>query len=529
MFYIEWVSYENFLGTESEKQHFFNSSGITGIFGPCGSGKSETIEAIIFAWYGVILKDDYTKADLVNVTAGKNCCVKSKANFNGDEIEISRYIKHETHKDNSYIKINGSDETEKIFKSNKDITTFISNLICPLDIFIKTCIFPQNSKDTFVYLKNSERFNFFTKVAGLEKYDLYKVATKKAMDEVEFSITKVESEIKALLEEKNNIISIKERAIKKYEENKEVIKSKIKDIENNISVIYETLKSNGNFESFDSVEKELKRSSDMVSNMKTLLETSKSQYDSNISRLNSKKENEIKKSENEILKIKNIILDETNKHIEEINKKLSSKVEEINAREKELFSKTTELVEKLTKENTTKIKELSRSLEDDLYVKKEKINERAISISHIKKSLEDEIENLENTHKRVVDATSKNPEIKCSVCKRPMDESCLSALDEEKKKKENLLKEQILGFSEVKKLKDENERNISMVKEKISNLERGLEESKKHQYSQMTGSIESLKKEKESIINSIENMKKSAQNQFESKYEDQIKQLNEKI
>ena len=144
-------------------------SGLIGIIGKNGAGKSTIFEAILFALYGE-LKSKGDKEVVRNSTASSKDAVIVELNFEFDTIEykVVREFRGKELKANAKLYKN----SELITTGAKEVTTSIVNLTkMSKDAFVHTLFASQKELTSLSNSKPEERKKMIRKLLGLEKID----------------------------------------------------------------------------------------------------------------------------------------------------------------------------------------------------------------------------------------------------------------------------------------------------------------------------------------------------------------------
>jgi len=234
----------------------FKNNTITLIVGPNGVGKSMTLDAIPYTFYGVTSRGAHGD-DVVNNQIGKNCKTWVKLNVDNDSYLITRYHKHSKFGNTVIVTRNGED----IRKGHRESLPFIQNLICSQKAFMNTLFFGQKVKDFFTDLTDSQRKEIFKQILNLGKYEnYYKMVdqklrdTKASQDQIQTqfsvkeqllqdckrSIQNLEEQRKKFMEERERKLEEISKAIESEKFSLEVLEKTIEELKGKVTDLSET-------------------------------------------------------------------------------------------------------------------------------------------------------------------------------------------------------------------------------------------------------------------------------------------------
>ena len=215
------MSLRNFLSIGNKTETFnFRENAITVFRGDIGSGKSTLIDAISILIFG----KSYSKkniSSIINWYNKRNCEMTLIFEINGTTYEIIRNFKPDSYALNKII----DGERVTIELSNKDDLTdkVVEILMIDRKIFDQTVFLSQKHYEPFMEMSLTNKRELIKRLFSLEKYDAMK-------DEVSADIKEKEKQTNVL----DGRYSALETQVKTMKENRE---TKIKEIENNISII----------------------------------------------------------------------------------------------------------------------------------------------------------------------------------------------------------------------------------------------------------------------------------------------------
>lgn len=232
---INKITLKNFYRYGSKEQELdLTGSGITGIIGLNGNGKSTVIvDSLLFGFFGKYRCDSID--DVVNRYISKDCKIGIEFTEGGKNYKVIRYRAHTTHKNNVYI-----------FEEDKDISghTAAETNAKILDIikmnhiaFTNSSVFSSELYSAFLANKVSERLVIFENILSLKEITAFYVECKSILkelnekkEELNLQISSISAEINALTTTKNNYSNNARTKLLQMKADKESLKNKI-DIE----------------------------------------------------------------------------------------------------------------------------------------------------------------------------------------------------------------------------------------------------------------------------------------------------------
>ncbi|MDX1957096.1 MAG: AAA family ATPase [Leptospiraceae bacterium] len=213
------LKFSGFASYQSETQIEFQTltrSGLFGIFGSVGSGKSSIIEAISFAIYGEIdkLGSSDKNYNSMNLKSNK-CFIELIAEIDGETYKFyAAYRRNQKsfHKVESTLR-----QIHKLIKDNWEVEIRSPEEILGLNYqnFKRAVILPQGKFQEFLTLTPKERSQMLMDLFHLERFDLTeKVKTK--IDQNEKELSYIEGELSGLVEvseesleaDKNSLVNL---------------------------------------------------------------------------------------------------------------------------------------------------------------------------------------------------------------------------------------------------------------------------------------------------------------------------------
>lgn len=441
MVYIKSLICEGFKSFKSKTKINF-SKGFTSIVGANGSGKSNILDAFVFALGELSgnklrvnnIKDLICNGGTNNGTPSKWARVdvifdntEKKIPINADEVKVSRKIDVEG---NGKYYINDKATTRRELQDIMDLAGLIpnsSNLILQGELF------------RIINMNNNERRGLIEEISGIASYNEKKEQAEKDLAVVEENISRVtllmnevSDQLDSLEKEKNDALKYQEYDIKQKNAEKTQIFLKIRDFENEISITKE--KRDLLKQDIDGIEKNVvEKRADL-----------------------SKLAEELDLVTNEIKKLQTSELKELTSKLNDFKTELAKKEAQKSNYEIELKRLKKELIESFKKKS-------------DFEKKKETISEMLKSKNSQKKSLKEQLESLKeelyHAEGQIKEFDSEYSELqqKLDVVKKELFE-------------ENNFHSEI--NSEVKVLQNKAEhqnKTINAIKKKINNINTEIE------------------------------------------------------
>jgi len=212
--------------------HTFTNNTITLMTGPNGIGKTMSLDAIPFTFYGITSKGARGD-DVINNVVGRNCHTWVNFTINEDQYKVNRYQKYTKLGNTVLLNKNGVD----IKKGHKEVLPEIERLICPSKSFMNTLMFGQKVKDFFTDLVDSDKKEIFRKILMLEIYIAYYKETDKRLKATKNELDNLSNQGKikhGILEDTlEQIVTLKALEKKFYKDQTETIAQLKKDLEDN--------------------------------------------------------------------------------------------------------------------------------------------------------------------------------------------------------------------------------------------------------------------------------------------------------
>ncbi len=243
-------------------------TGIFGIVGDTGSGKSTIIDAMILALYGEVPRyNKKTDRDFVNSYVDEafvSFTFQVIVNGKGETYKIERGFKKKDNKIDEkisrFIKINEDNEeiiTSKILEIRNNI---IELLGLKYEDFTRAVILPQGKFSEFLTLENVERRSMLERIFKLEKYG------DKLSKKIKENYNIVENQLKILDANLEANINVTDEAIKELKTKKIFIDTQLEQIHKNEIKLTKELETKKELLSIvEELEKELKTKNILIS------------------------------------------------------------------------------------------------------------------------------------------------------------------------------------------------------------------------------------------------------------------------
>lgn len=155
-------------------------TGLFGIFGPTGSGKSTVLDAITLALYGRVKRAEYGTQGIINTNMETAAVAFTFELVQGNErktYRVERSFRRKKGSENScepkvvrLIRITSAGETVLCDKTT-EVTGAIEKLLgLSHDDFTRAVVLPQNSFHEFLFLDNAKRREMLERIFYLEEY-----------------------------------------------------------------------------------------------------------------------------------------------------------------------------------------------------------------------------------------------------------------------------------------------------------------------------------------------------------------------
>ncbi len=182
--------------------------------GKNGAGKTTLSDAIVWCIYGVTkLKAD----NVVNKFIGKNTKVELEFSEGGKNYIITRYRKHDTHKNNIYLFEDGKNIT---LKNASDTQALIQEIIgIDIKAFLSSIVLSSETYKQFLRETNSVRLQIFESVFSLKELNALNKLNKQRISSVQKDIKERKSQVESI----ESFITSDAEALRRYKENYEQV------------------------------------------------------------------------------------------------------------------------------------------------------------------------------------------------------------------------------------------------------------------------------------------------------------------
>ena len=185
--HIQEVGMENFGPYLDPMILEFKNDSLVLITGPNGIGKTMSLDAIPYTFYGSTSKGAKGD-DVVNNTIGRNCKTWVKFSIDNDNYIVNRYQKYTKLGNTVILSKNGVD----ILKGHKEVLPEIEKLLCSKRAFMNTLMFGQKVKNFFTDLVDSDKKLIFRELLALELYQIYYKETDARLKQVLEALSEIE-------------------------------------------------------------------------------------------------------------------------------------------------------------------------------------------------------------------------------------------------------------------------------------------------------------------------------------------------
>ena len=202
---IKNITLKNFYRYGPNEQKLdLTGTGITGIVGPNGFGKSTCIvDSLCFAFYGKYRCPSID--DVVNRYIGKDCKVGVEFESDGKTYKVIRYRKHSTHNNNVYIFENDKDISgHTAAETNSKIIDIIK---MPYIAFTNSSVFSSELYSAFLANKVSDRLTVFENILSLKEITLFYTEIKSILKDLNEKKDEIETNKIATEREKDTLNS----------------------------------------------------------------------------------------------------------------------------------------------------------------------------------------------------------------------------------------------------------------------------------------------------------------------------------
>jgi exonuclease SbcC len=465
------------------------SSGIFGIFGPTGSGKSTILDSIIIALYGTgsiprgsksFINSDMKKAFInfsfdININ-GQNKIVtversfKSNKNTNGvlsDKVRLS---------------IESEGVTEEILDRVQDVDNKIIDIIgLRSEDFVKSVVLPQGKFSEFLKLSGKNRRDMLERILNLEKYgSKLQDKIRRIRRELDKDIEVVRGKLAVLGDRTSKELKEIEKDRKDADKEKEEKKSQLLELDKRIELIGKRDRTAKEIEELKALVNEYEDNIDYWNGVKESLELTKKcqpilKIDDDI------KSNEVIRSD---LRLSEEALREKHTNMKKQLIDLENKLESIFLEKKESLPQKKLYQKQL--ETILELKEKLDKLSRKLTLKDTESQELKNEILSIKNHLKEIDENKKEKESILRDTVDKIEEMTVDIHFRESLKSLVDLLKERKSLSEDIKKNKCekdinkKSLAESEETVDKLEKSKKDLEEKIVNSKEAEKELKKH-------------------------------------------------
>lgn len=422
---IRIENFKSFGNTTTEIDLSFHGKKL--LVGKNGTGKTSIFDALVWCMYG---KTELKADNVVNKLTKANCKVEVFFEDGGNEYVITRYRKHNIHNNSVYLFENGENITPRTITD----TQYLIEEIVGIDYraLISSVVLSSETYKNFLRESNSVRLTIFDSVFSLKEIMDYNKITKNKIKTIRNGNISIENEISSV----NGSIASLVSGLKSYNDSH---KSKVARLEQEILSLESKLEKNEN---------ELRK----------------------ISAINVDEERK-KITENEKIVQKRDFLHEKINEIGDLNE-FTKLIDGFNIEEEKLKKQIAEY-EKIDIEKEQAIVERYDKLKDSLVKVKEILAEeknKLVKLENDRKNSQTNLHNLTVKSKELegkIKSTEENKNI-CPECGGIMD---AEKYEEVLKRDREILADIVNQISEVNKVNENTELEISQVEAKINKIE----------------------------------------------------------
>ena len=462
-----------------------------------GCGKSSIISAIYWCLTGTTLTNEVLADEIINETAGKDCCVTLYIDSNENQIEITRTRKHPQLGNTLILKIDGQDVScHKIADTQERLNQLIK---IPFNLLHSTIMMTHDIQSAFSDLSPQQRVQTLESIRDYSIWD-------KVREEANKDIKECDKEIN----EKTQQINEMTGSYKTYE-------GLIKTTDEEIKLTMETGISLNGKEQLKIYEDEIKNYSEQLKNKKLELEDSQkiqledlSKYTEKLNELN-KKHLELKseldtKFKTDRDKLKADYQAKTNATKEEIVS-LKSKNQTISFEQRDLTRQSNEIQKWFDSPNCPTCGRPLERTEEEISAKKTKLQDLKNNLDSLEKQIK---ENEEVIVKKELSLTEMNLKENEEETKLELDYKV--ALDLLSNTHENNSKQTNEEYKKKQEEQRESKQKVYNLAQNVNKLESKLGE--------INGLKIKLEEQLENLRSKIQKLKEN-----KTKYEEEIKKI----
>lgn len=464
-----------------------------------GAGKSSIISAIYWCLTGTTLTNEVLADEIINETAGKDCCVTLYIDSNENQIEITRTRKHPQLGNTLILRIDGQDVScHKIADTQERLNQLIK---IPFNLLHSTIMMTHDIQSAFSDLSPQQRVQTLESIRDYSIWD-------KVREEANKDIKECDKEIN----EKTQVINEMTGSYKTYE-------GLIKTVEEDIKTTMETGISLNGKEQLQKYEDEIKTYTEELIKKKSELEEAQKVQLEDLSKYTIQL---------------NKINEEYNKKKTELDNAHKEKLDELRLTSQKNIDETKVEINNLNSKNQTlgfEVRDLNRQADElqkwfdspncptcgrPLVRTEEEIDSKKTKLEELKTNSEKTAETIKENEKIISEKQSQ-----------------VSGLSEQFEADKKKIEEYYQ--TELKKLVEENQNSSKTINEEYKQKQESQKESKEKVYSlgqevsglevkigQLNGLKIKLEEQLESLRAKIQKLKED-----KAKYEEEIKKITE--
>jgi len=236
--YLKIAGLNSFREEQAVNFTALGESGVFGIFGPTGSGKSTVLDAVTLALYGKVERAKGGTQGIINQNEDK---LSVHFTF---QVGDKRYTAERTYKRGNDGSINqyscrfleiGTDETKKVLAEKKrEMDEKIQEVLgLTVDDFTRAVVLPQGKFQEFLTLQGADRRKMLQRIFALEKYG------EQLVKKIREKVTRTQAELEKKQYEQNVLGDASEAAIAKAKKAFQEKKEKLAELEQKLASLHE--------------------------------------------------------------------------------------------------------------------------------------------------------------------------------------------------------------------------------------------------------------------------------------------------